>query len=96
MEIKDLLSRARGIWAERMGLGQILVRLGVIYGDLCRWERGASKDTATHTDEELKKEMGNLIFSAIRWCDDLGYDPEECVRLAEAGQAKFKNDNEKN
>jgi len=42
-----------------------------------------------HTDEELKKEMGNIIFSTIRWCDDLGYDPEECINLARKAQKDF-------
>jgi hypothetical protein len=38
---------------------------------------------------ELAKELGNLIFSTIRWCDDLGYSPGECVRAAAVAQAKF-------
>jgi hypothetical protein len=40
-------------------------------------------------ERELKKELGNVIFSAIRWCDDLGFDPEECIGLAIDAQAKF-------
>ena len=90
MEIKQLLSEGRGIWGERrLTIQEIIVRHGVGYGDMCRWARGASKDASTHTDEELKKEMGNMIFSAIRWCDDLGYDPEECIQLAIDCQKKF-------
>lgn len=90
MELKGLLSTARGIWPEKMTLPEIIVALGVVQGDICRWQRGASKDAASHTDEELKKELGNIIFSTIRWCDDLGYDPEECVSLAVAAQEKFR------
>lgn len=73
-----------------MTLSQIIVRMGKVYGDICRWERDAEKDRELHNDEELKKELGNMIFSTIRWCGDLNYDPEECVRIAIACQEKFR------
>lgn len=91
MEIKELLKQAKEIWGEkRCSLSEIIVRMGKVFGDICRWERKAPKDVATHTDEELKKELGNIIFSTIRWCDDLGYDPEECIDLAVKCQKEFK------
>jgi hypothetical protein len=83
MEIKQLLAQTKEIWQnEKLSLSQIIVRLGKVFGDVCRFERNAKKDEATHTDEELKKELGNVIFSTIRFCDDLGYDPEECINSA--------------
>lgn len=91
MEIKNLLKQGQEIWGgEKLSLAQIIIRLGKVMGDLCRWERNAIKDVATHTDEELKKELGNIIFSTIRFCDDLGYDPEECVQIAIDCQTKFQ------
>jgi hypothetical protein len=91
MEIKELLQQAREIWAnERLNLSQIIVRLGKVFGDICRYERNAPKDIDKHNDAELKKELGNVIFSTIRWCDDLGYDPEECVNMAIDCQKQFK------
>lgn len=39
--------------------------------------------------KDLKKQLGNLIFSTIRWIDDLGLDPIECLELAIAAQEKF-------
>lgn len=91
MEIKQLLKTGRELWSDqKMTLSHIIVSLGKVFGDICRWERDATKDKSTHTDEELKKELGNVIFSTIRWCDDLGYDPEECVNLAIACQKKFQ------
>ncbi len=91
MEINNLLKEGREIWGDqKLNLSQIIIRLGKIFGDLCRWERDAIKDKDKHTDDELKKELGNLIFSSIRWCDDLGHDPEECVRLAIDCQKKFQ------
>jgi hypothetical protein len=96
MDIKSLLQQGRAIWGERLNLNQIIIRLGKIFGDLCRWERDATIDQPSHNDQELKKELGNVIFSTIRWCDDLGYDPEECVNLAIDAQRKFKQDNPKN
>lgn len=37
-------------------------------------------------EAEIKKELGNIIFSTIRWCDDLGLSPEECIELAKTAQ----------
>lgn len=91
MQIKNLLQQARDIWGQnKMSLSEIIPAMGKIFGDICRWERNAVKDQSTHTDEDLKKELGNMIFSTIRWCDDLGYDPEECVNAAIDCQKKFQ------
>jgi hypothetical protein len=38
---------------------------------------------------QLKKELGNIIFSTIRWIDDLGLDVLECLDLAIEAQEKF-------
>lgn len=90
MHIENLLVEGQRIWGdEKLTLAQIIVRMGKVFGDICRWERDAEKDKDTHTDEELKKELGNIIFSTIRWCDDLGYDPKECVRSAIECQKNF-------
>lgn len=91
MEIKELLVQGREIWgSQRLSLAEIIPRIGKVFGDICRWERSAPKDKNLHTDKELKKELGNIIFSTIRWADDLGYDPEECINLAIACQKKFE------
>ena len=91
MEIKQLLQQAQEIWgSEKLNLSQIIVRLGKVFGDICRYERNAPKDAARHNDDELKKELGNVIFSTIRWCDDLGYNPEECIDKAIECQKEFK------
>lgn len=92
MEVKNLLQQGKEIWSDgKLSLSQILVRMGKVYGDICRWERNAEKDKSAHTDEELKKELGNIIFSTIKWCDDLGYDPEDCIKLAINCQKNFRN-----
>lgn len=90
MDISSILVEGRKIWGdEKLSLAQIIVRMGKVFGDICRWERDASKDASTHTDEELKKELGNMIVSSIRWCDDLGYDPNDCVEKALVCQKQF-------
>lgn len=95
MEVKYLLEKSKEIWGnEKMSLSQIIVRLGKIFGDLCRWERNANKDQAVHSDQDLQKELGNMIFSSIKFCDELGYDPEECIELAITAQTKFVKENE--
>lgn len=91
MKIKDLSEQGRNIWGnQKLSVSQIIVKMGKVFGDICRWERDAAKDKDVHTDEELKKELGNIIFSTIIWCDDLGYDPEECINIAVDSQKKFK------
>lgn len=90
MEIKELLKKSRLIWGTRkMTLSEIIPALGKVFGDICKWQRNAPKDKATHTDAELKKELGNIIVSTIRWCDDLGYKPEECIEIALKAQEVF-------
>jgi len=91
MRIKSLLKESREIWGDdKLSLGEMIVRIGVVFGDVCRWERNAKKDIDRHTDKELQKELGNLIFSTIRFCNDLGYDPEECIQEAIKCQREFK------
>ena len=90
MEIKELLVESRKIWPnEGFKVEDVIVRMGKVFGDICRWARNAKKDESTHTDQDLQKELGNIIFSTICWCDDLGYDPEECIRIAIDCQKKF-------
>lgn len=90
MEVKQILSDARAIWGDKkLTIDEIIVRLGVDMGDVCRWARHADKDHVMHTDDELQKELGNIIFSVIRWCDDLGYDPEVCIERAQEAQRAF-------
>jgi hypothetical protein len=90
MEIKQLLIEAREIWGEKKcDLPRIIIRMGKVFGDICRYARN-EKPTDAPSEAELKKEMGNMIFSSIRWCDDLGYDPEECVNLAVKAQKEYQ------
>jgi hypothetical protein len=94
MDLKGLLARERAIWGEqKLNLGQIIVRMLVSIGDLARCERNADKDRAQFNDEEVKKELGNIIASTVRWCDDLGFDPEDCVAKALEAQEKFAKEN---
>lgn len=93
MEIKELLKLGKEIWGDqKLTLSQIIVRMGKVFGDICRWERNYGRDKEFHTDKELKKELGNMIFSTIRWCHELGYDPEECVQLAIECQKKLSQE----
>ncbi len=91
MEIKELLNEGKSIWGnQKLSLSQIIVRLGKVFGDICRWERDALKDKEIHNESELKKELGNVIFSTILFCDELGFDPEDCIREAIECQKRFK------
>lgn len=94
MEISELLAEGRAIWGdEKMTLPEISAAMGVVYGDICRWQRDAQQDRALHTSAALQKELGNIIFSTIRWCDDLGFAPEECIAFAIEAQKKYQEKN---
>ena len=91
MEISKFLKQGRKIWGKKkMSLSEIIVAIGVIYGDICRWQRNAKKDKRFHNRKKLEKELGNLIFSMIRWCDDVGFKPDECIREAIKAQKRFR------
>jgi len=66
MEIKTLLKTAREIRGnDKYTLSEIIVRMGKVYGDICRWERNEKKDKEFHTDEELKKELVQTVRKSI-------------------------------
>lgn len=93
MEIKDLLKQGKEIWGDqKLTLSQMIVVLGKVFGDICRWERNYTKDNNTHTDNDLKKELGSLITCTIKFCDDLGFDPEECIKLSIESQKKISKE----
>jgi len=95
--LSALRVQGRQIWGEsRHPLGEIVVRLMVGVGDLARLARDHVQLHLWSPDEdhlerrdELKKELGNIIFSTIRWCDDLGLDVMECLELAIEAQETF-------
>ena len=89
MDIQQILKESRLIWGgEKLELCQIIVRMGKVFGDICRWERN-ELPTDRKSADELKKELGNMIVSSVRWCDDLGYDSEECICLALKAQKEY-------
>lgn len=85
MTIDELLNRAREIWgpSQLLAIDEVIVPMGVIFGDICRWRRDRNIAVSIGISRvELQKELGNMIFSTIRWCDDLGLDPKECIGRA--------------
>lgn len=103
--LSALRVQGRQIWGEdRLTLPAIVIRLTVGVGDLARLARGgapvvsaspalpssqAAVDARTSWERELKKELGNILFSTVRWVDDLGLDVLECLDLAIEAQEKF-------
>jgi hypothetical protein len=81
MELNDLVRRARELWPTVTDEQEMAIALGVIYGDICRYVRDHQE--GKEVDEtELKKELGNLIFSTLRRIDDRGFSAQECMKLA--------------
>lgn len=88
-----MLNKAKDIrWKNKLNLDEIIVRLWVIYWDICRYKRNAIKDKDKHNEEELKKELWNLIFSTIKRCNDLWFNPEDCIVEAVKAQMLFKKE----
>ena len=86
--------QGRQIWGDKHHtLDEVVPRLMVGVGDLARLVRDGFnlKDTVGYiqAQRELKKELGNIIFSTIRWVDDLGFNVLECLDLAIEAQEKF-------
>lgn len=71
-----------------MSLEEINTCLGVMQGDIARLARDKQEGKSID-DAELQKELGNFIFSTIRWCDDLGFAPETCLAAAQAAQERY-------
>jgi len=91
MEIKQLLIKSRHIWGDgKLTLSQIIIRMGKVFGDICRYERNAKITDRAEGEAGLKKELGNMIVSTVCWCDDLGYDPHECIDIAIAAQEDYQ------
>lgn len=89
MDIESLRQQAREIWGDTpMTLDHITHVIGVVYGDICRQARNQHEHQPVNT-EELQKELGNLLFSCIRWCDDLGFRPEDCIKQAIEAQRRY-------
>jgi hypothetical protein len=89
--------QARQIWGtDKLALRAVVNRLMVGVGDLARLARDGGAPIAQNFavdqkswNHELKKELGNVVFSTIRWIDDLGLDVLECLDLAIEAQEKF-------
>lgn len=80
----------REIWGrKRMTFAEIVVAMGVVYGDICRQARW-DQERGQHDSLELAKELGNMILSTIRWCDDLGFWPETCLQIALDAQRRYQ------
>lgn len=89
MTVEELLKQTRAMWGDKpMSLEHVALALGVVLGDIFRQARNRAEDQSVD-EAELKKELGNLISSTIRMCDDLGYDVNECLELSKQAQIRY-------
>ena len=87
--IRDILAEGRRIWGDRsLSLGDALLHHAKVTGDLALLWRNRFQG---HSIEpaDMEREVGNLIVSWIRWADDLGLDPVDCIRAALAAQEQY-------
>lgn len=95
MNIDDIKTFGRSNWGDTpMSLAHIALAAETICGDIARQARNNIEGQAIDTPK-LKKELGNLISSTIRWCDDLGFDPKECIELSHEAQKRYIKENRK-
>lgn len=88
--VKTLLVTGRTIWGDSETTPEDLpARLGVMTGDVSRLVRDATETSEPVDAEELAKELGNFVLSCVRWADDLGLDPTNCVEHAIAAQERY-------
>ena len=89
MTIDDILTEGRRTWGDKpMTLAHIAAAVNVVSGDIARHARGQFEGKESDP-AALKTELGNLISSVVRWCDDLGFDPAACVQLSQQAQAEY-------
>jgi hypothetical protein len=88
----EMLWAARRIWGyESMDLRDVAECVSVVSGDLSRQGRALAEGRAPDMDQ-VAKELGNLMFSARRWMDDLGLDAMRCLELAMASQQEYADE----
>lgn len=92
-----LLKKGREIWGanEKLTVQEVVIRLGVNFGKLARFARGATKDKDAERIQDLERELGNTVFSLIRWSASLGCDLKRGIDLAIEAQERFAAENEK-
>lgn len=89
--VSEMLATGRSIFPERLTAQQIVVRAAKVLGDLAAVARAIDEGEHFQGDlvDDAEREIGNLILSGIRWADDLGLDPAECVAVAERAQRAY-------
>jgi len=86
----------------RVGIAALRVQGRQIWGHANKWPftkvlqelmlhvqgltHGAFREGTSQRQQEIKLELGCLILSTVRWIDDLGFDPLECLDLAAGAQ----------
>ena len=89
MTLNAILSQARAIWGPTpTPLPHMAVVLGVVVGDISRQGR-AEVEGYRVNDDELAKELGNLVLTAVRFMDDRGYRLGHCIGLAADSQTTY-------
>jgi len=83
--LDEIGAAGRAIWHDQMSLTEIVIAMGVVYGDLAR----VARDQPDTQDIDLHRELGNMIASTIRWCGHLGINPAEAVAAALAAQREW-------
>lgn len=90
MTFSELLKKERAIWGnDKQAVEHIVVCMGKTYGDISAQAR-AQLEKGQLDEQELKKELGNMVASTVRWIDDLGFDVQECIDLALKSQEKYR------
>jgi hypothetical protein len=88
LTLASILADGRRRWPERMSPAEIVVALGVVFGDLCRHQRELDESGLFNLGE-FSRELGNLVLSGVRWIDDLELSVETTLKRAAESQDRY-------
>lgn len=86
---QHLLAQARAVWPEGERVDRMPTILAVIVGDYAR----AIRDLPLDFNRQAKRELGNLVLTALRYADDLGLHVDDCVEDALEAQERWRREN---
>lgn len=89
--IADVLAVGRRVWGHRATTTpDAAIILTVVAGDLARAVRDGHDGHAQVAGwDDIQREIGNLVLSAVRLADDLGLDPAAYLSAAVAAQRAY-------
>ncbi len=88
VNLDEVFATTRAAFPEPTPPGRMLELLTVVLGDAARLLRGRGEGGPLDR-EELARELGNLVLTALRLVDDLGQDVPASLAVAAASHVRY-------